>query len=162
MTTERNAPAPRRSGWIPWVFVGGMLTVVAVNAGLVYASLSTFTGVTVGRAYERGRGYDQVLAEAARQDALGWSARVALAEDGGVLVLVAQDREGQPLRAAQVQGVLRRPLEGIDLPLDFAAAAPGRWIAAVQVPRAGQWEARLTLTGPGGQAFDVRERIFVR
>jgi hypothetical protein len=61
-----------------------------------------------------------------------------------------------------VQGVLHRPLEGIDLPLDFAAAAAGRWIVAVQVPRAGQWEARLTLIGPGGQPFNVRERIVVR
>jgi nitrogen fixation protein FixH len=160
MTSERNATAPRRSAWIPWVFVGGMLTVFAVNTGLVYAALSTFTGVTVGRAYERGRGYDQVLAEAARQDALGWSARVTLAEDG-MLVLVAQDRDGHPLAVA-VRGVLHRPLEGIDLPLDFATAGAGRWIAAVQAPRAGQWEARLTLTGPGGQPFDVRERIFVR
>jgi nitrogen fixation protein FixH len=160
MTSERHAAAPRRSAWIPWVFVGGMLTVFAVNAGMVYAALSTFTGVTVGRAYERDRGYDQVLAEAARQDALGWAARVTLAEDG-MLVLVARDRDGHPL-AARVQGVLHRPLEGIDLPLDFAAAVAGRWIAAVQVPRAGQWEARLTLIGPGGQPFNVRERIVVR
>ena len=36
---------PKRSRWIPWIFVGGMLLVVAVNAVLVFASVSTFTGV---------------------------------------------------------------------------------------------------------------------
>lgn len=152
-------PSPRRSAWIPWAFVGGMLTVFAVNAVMVQLAIATFPGVTVGRAYERGRGYNQVLAEAARQDALGWRAEVALAE-GGVLTLTASDREGRPLEA-RVQGVLRRPLEGTDLPLEFVAARPGRWDAAVQGARAGQWEARLTLTGPGGAFFDVRQRIFV-
>lgn len=153
-------PSPRRSAWIPWVFVGGMLTVFAVNAVMVHLALATFPGVTVGRAYERGRGYNQVLAEAARQDALGWRAEVALAE-GGVLTLTASDREGQPLDA-QVRGVLQRPLEGTDLPLEFAAAGPGRWVASVRGARPGQWDARLTLTGPGGEHFDLRQRIFLR
>ena len=65
---------PKRSTWIPWVFVGGMALVVLVNLVLVYAALSTFTGVTTGKSYDRGRSYNQVLAEAARQDALGWAA----------------------------------------------------------------------------------------
>jgi nitrogen fixation protein FixH len=147
---------PSRGRWIPWAFAGGLLLVVAVNAVLVYYAVSTFTGVTTPRAYEQGRRYDEVLAEAARQDGLGWSAVVALA--GGRLSVVATDREGHPV-PGRVEGVLVRPLEGTELPLDFAPTGGGRWAAAVQPPHPGQWEARLTLFGPNETAFDIRRRV---
>ena len=150
---------PNRSRWIPWVFVGGMAVVVLVNLVLVYAALSTFTGVTTGRSYDRGRAYNRVLEEAARQDALGWSARVTL--DGGVLSVVATDREGLPV-GGRVQGVLHRPLEGAEIPLDFAAAGPGRFIAAAAPPATGQWEARLTLFGARDERLEIRQRLIVR
>jgi nitrogen fixation protein FixH len=152
-------PDPRRSRWIPWAFVGGMLTVVAVNVVLVYFAITTFTGVTIPHAYERGRGYDQVLAEAARQDALGWRATVML--EGGMLSVVVTDRDGRPV-PGRVQGVLLRPLEGAALPLAFAPRGSGRWAAEVQPPERGQWEARLTLFGTQETPFDIRQRLVVR
>lgn len=150
---------PKRSRWIPWAFVGGMTIVVLVNLVLVYAALSTFTGVTTGRSYDRGRAYNQVLQEAARQDALGWTARVAL--EGGVLAVNVTDREGLPV-GGRVEGVLLRPLEGAELALDFAAAGPGRFIAFAATPAAGQWEARLTLHDERGRRLDIRQRVLVR
>lgn len=151
-----SAVDPNRSKWIPWVFVGGMGLVVVVNAGLVFAALSTFTGVTVGQSYDRGRSYNNVLAAAARQEALGWSAQVSLRE--GALDVAVRDREGLPV-AGRLEGVLQRPLERTALPLDFAALGPGRFLAAVTPGQPGQWEARLTLIGPGGESFDIRQRV---
>jgi nitrogen fixation protein FixH len=150
---------PNRSRWIPWVFVGGMTVVILVNIVLVYAALSTFTGVYTSRSYDRGRTYNQVIAEAARQDALGWTTRVVL--EGGVLSLVATDREGLPV-GGRVEGVLHRPLEGSEVPLDFAAAGHGRFIALAELPAAGQWEARLTLFGPQDGRLEIRQRLLVR
>jgi nitrogen fixation protein FixH len=150
---------PNRSRWIPWVFVGGMTVVVLVNLVLVYAALSTFTGVTTGKSYDRGRAYNRVLEEAARQDALGWSARVTL--EGGVLSLTATDREGLPV-GGRVQGVLHRPLQGAEIPLDFAAAGPGRFIAQAEPTAPGQWDARLTLFGAAGERLEIRQRLIVR
>lgn len=149
---------PRRGRWIPWVFVGAFLVVVSVNAVLIWASVSTFTGVTIGRAYERGRGYDEVLAEAARQDSLGW--RTELRLEGAVLRVTAHDRDGQPL-PGRMEGVLRRPLEGVDLPLEFRATATGAWSAETAAAQRGQWEARLTLWGPGAEPLDIRQRLLV-
>jgi nitrogen fixation protein FixH len=149
---------PNRSRWIPWAFVGAFGVIIAVNLVLVYASLSTFTGVTTGQSYDRGRAYNQVIAEAARQDALGWRPTVALAD--GVLAVSVTDREGLPV-GGRVEGVLRRPLEGAELRLDFAAAGPGRFMAFAALPGKGQWEARLTLTGTRGEKLDIRERVFV-
>jgi nitrogen fixation protein FixH len=114
----------RRSGWIPWVFVGAMLLVVAVNGVLVFAAVDTFTGVTVGKSYDKGRAYNHVLEEAARQDALGWQPQAAL--EGGALRLTVRDRAGQPVaahRRDQLAGVAgaRGELGGLGLDL-----APGR------------------------------------
>lgn len=147
---------PRRSRWVPWAFAGSMLVVVLVNMVLVYYAVSTFTGVTVTRSYEQGRHYDAVIAEAARQDALGWQAEVTLA--GGRLAVTATDREGRPL-AGRVEGVLLRPLEGTEIPLTFAPTGGGRWAAEMQAPQPGQWEARLTLFGADETAFDIRRRV---
>lgn len=149
---------PNRSRWIPWAFVGGMAVVVAVNGVMAWLAISTFTGVTVPRSYERGRGYEAVLAEAARQDALGWTAEVTLA--GGALRVVATDRDGRPVHG-RIEGVLLRPLEGTELPLAFTPTGSGRWAAEVQPPQRGQWEARLTLFGPQEAALDIRRRVMV-
>jgi nitrogen fixation protein FixH len=140
---SRTLPEPRRSAWIPWVFVGGMLIVVAVNGVLVFSALTTFSGVTTPRAFERGRLYNQVLAEAARQEALGWRVSAELHE--GMLRVRATDREGLPL-GVRLSGTLLRPIEGEQHVLDFAAVAPGLWIAAPPPLRPGQWEARLRVT----------------
>lgn len=146
---------PRRSLWIPWAFVGGMLLVFVVNAGMVYAALSTFTGVTVGKAYDKGRAYNHVLAEAARQDALGWQAEVTLA--GGALRVTVRDAAGLPVEG-RLDGALRRPIEGVEIPVTAAAVAAGTWVAEAP-PRAGQWEARLRLTAADGRHLDIRQRV---
>ncbi|HEV7268192.1 MAG TPA: FixH family protein [Falsiroseomonas sp.] len=160
-TTRPRNPGfdPNRSRWIPWVFVGAFAVIIAVNLVLVVASVTTFTGVTTGQSYDRGRAYNAVLAEAARQDALGWSARVAL--DGSALAVAMNDREGLPV-GGRMEGVLLRPLEGVEIALDFVAAGPGRFIAFAGTPAQGQWEARLSLHGTDGQRFDIRQRILVR
>jgi nitrogen fixation protein FixH len=157
MTVQRDYD-PKRGRWIPWVFVGGMALVVAVNAVFVWFAFSTFTGVTVPRAYERGRGYDQVLTEAARQDALGWRGDITL--EAGVLRLAMQDRAHQPLHG-RVEGVLQRPLEGVEVPLGFTATGSGRFAARLEALRAGQWEARLTFFDEAGTAFDLRKRFIL-
>jgi nitrogen fixation protein FixH len=157
-TTMQRDYDPKRGRWIPWVFVGGMALVVAVNAVFVWFAFSTFTGVTVPRAYERGRGYDQVLTEAARQDALGWRGDITL--EAGVLRLAMQDRAHQPLHG-RVEGVLQRPLEGVEVPLGFTATGNGRFAAQLEPLRAGQWEARLTFFDEAGTAFDLRKRFIL-
>jgi hypothetical protein len=71
------------------------------------------------------------------------------------------DREGLPV-AGRLDGVLRAPLEGTEIPLALVARAPGQWQAPLDLPRAGQWEARLTLSGAAGGHLDLRERFILR
>ncbi len=150
---------PRRSRWIPWVFVGGMLLVLVVNIGMVVSALTTFTGVTTGRAYDKGRAYNHVLEEAARQDALGWRATVAV--EGQLLRVVVADRAAQPV-AGRLEGVLRRPMDGQEVPLTPAATQPGTWAASLPALPAGQWEVRLSLTDAEAHRLDIRQRVVLR
>lgn len=147
---------PRRGRWIPWVFVGGMLLVVLVNGGLIFASLSTFTGVTVGQSYDRGLTYNHVVEESRRQQALGWQAQLGLHNE--LLSVVVVDRAGQPV-SGLLDGLLQRPLDGSQVPLSFRQVGAGHFEAAAAPPRPGQWEARLVLHGSGGESFDIRQRL---
>ncbi|MEI6159433.1 MAG: FixH family protein [Roseococcus sp.] len=153
MTTQ--AYDPRRGRWIPWVFVGGMLVVILVNGVLIFSALSTFTGVSVGQAYDRGRTYNHVLEEAARQDALGWTLRTSL--EAGRLAITARDREGAPVRGVLAAHLLR-PLDGERLEFPDATGS-GRFLLELPELRAGQWEFRGLLTSAAGERHDLRQRF---
>ncbi len=146
---------PNRGRWIPWVFVGGMAVVVVVNAILITQAIGTFTGVTVGQSYDRGRTYNAVLAEAARQDALGWTLATQL--EGGRLVVTARDRAGAPVRGV-LEGHMLRPLDGERVALAEAAAA-GRFTLDLPELRAGLWEFRGVLVSAQGERHDIRRRM---
>jgi len=149
---------PRRGRWIPWMFVGAMLMVVVVNGIMAFIALSTFTGVSTPRAYDRGLTYNDVLQEAARQDALGLRAAVTLRD--GALSVTVRDAAGVPA-TGRLAGALQRPLTRETVALEFVPAGPGQWLAEAAPGRPGQWEARLTLHGPAGP-FDIRARVMGR
>lgn len=159
MSASLPAFDPARGRWIPWVFAGMMLIVVAVNGVLIYSAVHSFTGTTTGKAYDRGRAYNHILAEAERQAALGWTPAVSLL--GGRLEVTVLDREGSPV-PGRLEGLLHRPLDGRAVPLVFAAVAVGAWSAEAVTPAAGQWEARLTLTDAAGRHLDIRRRVIAR
>jgi nitrogen fixation protein FixH len=161
--------APRRSDrWIPWVFVWGMALVVVVNAVMVWFALSTFTGTTVERSYERGRLYNEVIAEADRQARIGWRFSLvweaeASAPLSGRLVLQAADKGSAPLDRLSVEAVVVRPLEAPEpLALGFTQVAPGRYVAPVMLPKPGQWEVRLEARRGADGPVDYRQRFVAR
>ena len=146
---------PRRSRWIPWVFVGGMLVVVLVNGMLIYSALSSFTGLTVSGAYDRGRTYNNVLAEAARQDALGWIPSAVLERER--LILTVVNAAGAPV-SGTLQAQVVRPLdsERVSLP---ELEGTGRFVLELPELRRGQWELRAMLIAPDGARRDIRHRF---
>lgn len=150
-----QAHDPSRGRWIPWVFVGGMLVVVVVNGVLIFQALSTFTGVSVGHAYDRGRTYNKVLAEAARQDALGWTLSARL--DGGLLVVNARDRGDAPVQGV-LEGHMLRPLDGERVALP-STAATGHFPVELPALRAGLWEFRGLLVSAQGERHELRQRF---
>lgn len=146
---------PNRGRWIPWIFVGGMLVVILVNGVLIFSAISTFTGVSVGQAYDRGRSYNQVLAEGARQDALGWTLRATL--EGERLTVTARDRAGNPITGVLGAHLLRL-LGGQRIAFPDATGA-GRYQFDLPELRAGQWEFRGLLISADGERHDLRQRF---
>ena len=83
-TDMPHASAPdsgRAPGWCyPWIFVAGMLVVVAVNGVLFTFAIGTFSGLQTEDAYRKGIAYNDALAGAREQATRGWQAQIDHAE----------------------------------------------------------------------------------
>lgn len=143
--------------WFPWVLVAAFAVIFAVNGSLVYFALHTMPGVVSEHPFELGNGYNDVLAQGAAQDALGWHANVTLAR--GDLRVTFQDRAGQSLTGLAVSARIIRPVE--DLPViavTLLAKRPGLYGAPLALPRPGQWEVQVTATRDR-QVYRFRQRV---
>lgn len=152
----------QRSAWsfYPWAVVGAFVVVIAVNGGMVWSALATFPGAAVTDDFGHSNRYDEVLARAAQQAALGWRVEAGVQDGRATLALI--DHAGQPLAGAQVGAVARRPL-GPDqrTKLAFREAAPGRYVADRVLPAVGQWDLLLSVVHDGS-TLHATPRIVVR
>ena len=144
------AMGARSSSWrfFPWVVAGGMLIVVAVNVAMATIAIRSFPGVSATTVFDRSNANDAVLADAARQAALGWTVAVRL--DGLRPVMRVTDRDGRPLQGLLVSGVAERPLGPAQtLRSSFHAAAAGLYVADVALDGRGQWDLMITAASDG-------------
>lgn len=168
MTPTFATDRPRRS-LIPWIFVGAMAVVVAVNAVMISFAVGSWTGLSVPRPYERGVAYNRVLAAQHRQDALGWRLDAAVAPEAegdrpGArrIALRAAGPDGAPLVGLRLEARLIRPIEVLpDLPVAFRPAGPGLYVAEVVPARPGQWDLRVDAER-GGDRFHLGQRLVLR
>ena len=154
--------AARRARFIPWLFVLGMLIVVAVNGALVYFAATTWSGIAVDKAYERGLAYNQALAAQAKEAALGWTVEARLRTDGPEpsLVVKAVDRAGQPLTDLQIEGTVERPLGAPEARrVTLPPVERGTYAAPLPSLESGQWDAHLAISR-GDERLHVTQRLF--
>lgn len=165
-------------GWIPgasgrqrrpslWRFfplgvVVAMGIVVAVNAGMIYAALSSFPGAAGDdRSFALSNHYDVVLDQARRDAALGWNVTAGTDAAGRPIVAVT-GRDGRPLGGATIAGSAVRPLGAADThALAFHETEVGRYVADRGLPMPGQWELTLSIAS-GGHDLAATRRIIVR
>jgi nitrogen fixation protein FixH len=164
ITMQPTADAGR-DRWIPWTFVGFFLVVFAVNGVLVWAALSSWTGLETPDSYERGLVYNRAIEAEKEQVALGWRAGFGFNQTGvrqGMLELRLQGRDAAPLRGARVDAEIVRPTkEGYDFDVALKEQAPGLYRAEIQAPLPGQWEARIAARA-GGEVYRLSPRIYFR
>lgn len=150
---------------IPWIFVGGMAFVVAVNAGMVTMALKTYPGLAHESAFERGLAYNRVLAEVDRQERLGWTLRTTFAPttaQEGSLRVQLNDRDGQAISGARLLVTLVRPVGGeASIQIELNEEAIGTYTAPLRLPTSGQWDARVRVAR-SGEHFESTQRLFVR
>ena len=152
----------QRSRWIPWAFVGAFAVVVAVNVLLAVAASRSWTGVVTETPYDTGNDYNRVIAETAREAALGWKidAEAARADHGKVRISVSVDTTGKaPL---EIAGTLLRPIGmHAPVPLSLQAVAPGRFETELKLPEQGVWDLHLVIRSKDDRLRTTR-RIFVQ
>jgi nitrogen fixation protein FixH len=152
---------PKRS-LIPWIFVAGFGVVAAVNGTMMSLAIGSFSGLYTAQARQRGVHYNDVIAEQARRDALGWKIETSWNPDGRTLEVAARMASGEPLPAASASIELVRPAERrAPLPAALVAREPGRWIATLDLPAYGVWDVDVVVSS-GGDRYATTRRMFLK
>ena len=152
--------------WYPFIFLGVFVVVVSVNLTMAYFATSTFTGLATDNAYEKGLAYNQHLAMARAQAALGWTVEttaqpVAGAPHQAEIDILYRDRDGKPVDGLAVHAALSRPtVTGFANEAELQGAGSGRYVALVTLPLGGEWDAELLATGPD-VAYQTQKRFIL-
>lgn len=158
MTTQTMTPHGKGWGWFPWAIVGALLTVIAINGVMFWFATSTFPGVAATKPYEVGAAYNSVLANAARQEALGW--KLTTSTEAGHVVLQLLDQAGKPLDRLTVTGSITRPVGGeAAYPLTFTIGVDGVFRSAQTIPAPGQWDLKLAARDGETVAYTAARRL---
>ncbi len=137
------------------VFGGFFGTIFLVNGVLAWSAISTFPGLEVRNGYVASQEFNTRLAAHRR---LGWT--VDADEENGVLKLAFTDRQGQPVKVAQLEATVGRPTQNRD---DFAPDFQfdgSAYVASVELP-AGRWDVRLKALADDGTEFTQKIQIHV-
>ncbi|MDO8837816.1 MAG: FixH family protein [Parvibaculum sp.] len=146
-------------------FIGFFGIVFAVNGYFIYAALSTFDGVEVEGAYQKGRAYNHLLEQMDEQRRLGWTAAIATdpAPAGGTRLTVAfAGAGGAPLSGLEVEGLFWRPVAaGEDQRLPLAETSAGTYETVFNLAHDGNWLVRIAAQGPAGETFVQEQRAII-
>lgn len=149
-----------RSWWYPYIFVGMFAVIITVNGILFYFATSTFSGLGVTDAYEKGLHYNETLAQAKAQAELGWSVTAQAERDR--LNVVVLDKAGQPIDGLEIVGFIDRPVtQGMLRDVVLANEGQGRYSAPLDITALGQWELQLDARRGGQLLYRLGERVVI-
>ncbi|HLO75511.1 MAG TPA: FixH family protein [Magnetospirillum sp.] len=163
------AATRERGWWYPYIFVGCFVVVVGVNGALAYFATSTFTGLETDAAYQKGLAYNQNLALAKAQEALGWQVDTKVTpgptDSTGAKVDVAvtyRDRDGKPVDGLTVEVDFIRPTaKGLDRRDTLKPLGNGVYGGPYTLPANGVWDMQLAANGAGA-SYQHSQRFVIR
>ena len=121
------------------IIVAFFTVVIAVNVYMARAAIHTFGGVVVDNSYVASQNYNKWLGEAAKEKALGWSAKTSRLGDGRVAVMLT----GAPASGVTLSALARHPLGQLpDQALTFQRQADGSFISLQPLPIE-RWTLRI-------------------
>jgi nitrogen fixation protein FixH len=134
--------------------------IIAVNLTMAYFANSTWSGLVVANGYIASQSFDDDLARARAQDAMGWTVEVSH-ETNRVKVSFA-DRNNAPLAGMTVTGKLRRPTtDRQDQALAFVSEDAGLYMAEAALAK-GVWDVEIIGSGAEGETYRKTYRLFVK
>ena len=152
------------TGWSLLMWLGGFFAVIfAVNAFFVYQALTTFKGVEARSAYHESLRFNDRLAEARAQEALGWQADLKVRAGAyGEATFTLEDANGAPVTRAEVRLTLKRPADySLDQTFTLYERTRGVYTAPTTGLISGQWIAEITALGEDGEVFRSRNTLFL-
>lgn len=145
------------------ILVGFFLLVGGVNGVMIYFAIHTFRGEVVAHPYERGLAYNRDIAQARAQAAREWKVAAHLSRNAAdaLLVVIAQDAAGAPVRGAALRASLLAPADlAGDVTVTLEETAPGRYEGRARVAP-GLRDLVLTAERDGREEFRSKSRIAV-
>lgn len=163
------AMSRERGWWYPYIFVGCFVLVVGVNGALAYFATSTFTGLETEGAYQKGLAYNQNLAAARAQEALGWKVDTKvtpgiIGSDGAKVDIVVTylDRDGKPVEGLTVTAdVIRPTAKGMDRQITLPPHGNGVYGGTYTVPAKGVWDMDVAANGVGA-SYQHAQRFVIQ
>lgn len=142
------------------VFFGVML---AANSMLVYYAIDTFSGGDRPDPYRSGLRYNETIAAAERQAALGWQAEVAYDDRSGRLSLRFLDQAEEPVAGLKLGATVSRPAtDREDRAVVFNEVSPGVYGTDIELAP-GLWVISLASRAKegGDPVYRLKRRLFV-
>jgi nitrogen fixation protein FixH len=140
------------------VTVAGFAVVIAVNGIMAAIATGTFPGLVVKNSYVASQGYNDLLAEARRQSARGWTLKLEVID--GRVVAAINASSGQMVSGLDVTAIAGRPSSVAEDRRAELAETPSGYRAQDTLP-AGQWNVDIEARRDGNVVFRERKRIFV-
>ncbi len=141
------------------IFFGIMLV---ANFTMAYYAVATFAGVASDNAYAEGVAYDQEIAAARAQEALGWKVDATItriAPGRSAFSVTQSDAAGNPAEGLEVAAVFQHPSDRArDRRFALAEVAPGVYRGEFAIER-GEWDLFIEMTQAGERKFRSHSRI---
>lgn len=142
------------------IFFGVMLV---ANAMLVYYALDTFSGGDRPDPYRAGLNYNDTIAAAEKQDALGWTTDLSYDDAKGRLTVIFHDEAEAPIAGLELGGVVGRGATNReDQKVVFKEISQGVYASDVRLAP-GQWVVALQSrkVEGGDPVYRLKRRLYV-
>lgn len=142
------------------VFFGVMFV---ANGFLVYYAVSTFSGGDRPNPYRSGLNYNETIADAEQQAALGWSTKADYDEGASRLTLRFTDAAEAPVTGLSLSGTLGRPaVDTHDRAVTFREWSEGTYVSDVTLDP-GNWVLSVESSKQegGSPVYRLKKRLIV-
>ena len=158
MTTERQDTFSDKL--IPYYFAAFFVGLAILFAWFTHLARSSYTGVATDQAYERGIAYNDTIARANAQEALGWDGSIVV-QGANDITLKLTDADGHAVTDAHAVLWLFRPVQRrFDMHIEMQESSSGTYSAQFDLPQPGLWEARIFVKKDGIEYQTTKRMVF--
>ena len=166
LTAQPTARAAQRlqGRHVLGLFLAFFAAVFLVNGAMIYAAMSTHTGLVASEPYRKGLHYNDRIAQDERQARLGWVETLE-AERAGRVRLTLADSGGRAISGLTVTCVLGRPTTNRhDIKIALTETAPGSYEAEAGQLAAGGWLVAVEARRVSGAEplYRARRRLWLK